>query len=86
MKKLITAILISAAVLTLTACTDTDVLDYDPEVGHLIVAVDEAYPYRVYVDKATRVMYLSCHYRNGDSVCVMVDAEGNPRIWKGELE
>lgn len=41
----------------------------------------------VYVDTETRVMYMVYLYRGyGVSVQVMVDAEGKPLVWEGELE
>lgn len=44
--------------------------------------------FRIIVDKETRIMYLSQISKRGeryDGLCVLLDADGNPQKYQGEL-
>ena len=48
--------------------------------NHRIWTLDGNLMYGIYVDDLTGVQYLQTSY---GGICVMVDAEGKPLIWKG---
>lgn len=52
-----------------------------PEVNMMTV-VDGTTGYTIYVHDETGVMYLCCRGAYAKAVCVMLDAEGNPLIYK----
>lgn len=81
-KKLITVIIIAA--LRIAGCSDTaNVSEGQDNTEDTIVQVENRWGYRIYVDKNTGVMYL-----RGDepssAFTVMVNADGTPKIWRGE--
>ena len=82
MKKLTAIILTALTCITLTGCAPE--LDSDLMVPEPIMAiVDVGDTYYIYVDRDTRVMYIS---RNGYSgITVMVNADGTPKIWQEDL-
>lgn len=85
MKKQIAILAAIIAFLTLTACDvahDTEKAPQEAEAR--LIVVDESMSYRIYIDRETKVMYLRTKQGYGEAVCVMVDADGNPLLWKGE--
>ena len=48
--------------------------------NHRMRSLDGNLMYEIYVDDLTGVQYLRTSY---GGICVMVDAEGKPLIWKG---
>ena len=48
--------------------------------NHRLRSLDGNLMYEIYVDDLTGVQYLQTSY---GGICVMVDAEGKPLIWKG---
>ena len=48
--------------------------------NHRMRSLDGNLMYEIYVDDLTGVQYLQTSY---GGICVMVDAEGKPLIWKG---
>lgn len=48
--------------------------------NHRMRTLDGSLMYGIYVDDLTGVQYLRTSY---GGICVMVDAEGKPLIWKG---
>ena len=84
MKKAITIFAIFT-MLFLSGCDahKTEIIQH--EESRLIV-IDESMSYRIYVDKETKVMYLSTKQGYGEAlyVCVMVDTNGKPLLWRGE--
>lgn len=94
MKKLIAVILCIGLCLGLCGCVADDIsADYDEEkeqveAGPRLVKVFRLTPGNgvhvyIYVDTETRVMYM-VGYESG--ITVMVDTEGKPLIWEGELK
>lgn len=54
-----------------------------------MVKVVDMHPYdnmKIYVDTETRVMYALYSNSCGATMTVMVDTEGKPLIWEGELK
>lgn len=41
---------------------------------------------KIYVDTETRVMYAVYSFSNAATMTIMVDAEGKPLLWEGELK
>lgn len=84
MKKIIALVLVCALVLALTACTATTSegeQEYNPFKGRF-VRYNAGYFEDVIVDTVTGVCYLwrSQAYQGG--LAVMLDADGNPLIFK----
>lgn len=83
-RKLLAIILALAMMLVLVGC-DEEVRP--PNVskgdGSIFVIVEDGDYVDVYVHKETRVMYAYSPYSGG--VVVMLDADGKPLIWEGEL-
>lgn len=88
-RKLITAII--AVALLIAGCSDManiseeqdNTEDTIVQVEDTMVQVENIWGYRIYVDKNTGVMYL-----RGDepssAFTVMLNADGTPKIWRGE--
>lgn len=72
MKKIIIAMLLCVALCA--GCENGDNGD-----SHMMEQLDDTSRYRIYVHKDTGVMYLRS---NQGGICVMVDADGNPLIYK----
>ena len=94
MKKLIAIILCAVLCLGMCGCGSEDIsATYSEEkeqveVGSRLVRVFRHAPavgvsVYIYVDTETRVMYM-VGYESG--LTVMVDAEGKPLLWEGELK
>lgn len=81
MKKKIMLAVISAAVLGLAGCNETDRAEA-PEESMMIV-VDHTTGYTIYANKETGVMYFCRGEGYGKSACVMLNADGTPQIWEG---
>lgn len=87
MKKLICAVVTLLLSLVLfCACGDNDNLirTVDAEGRFVTVGYSEG-DCKVIVDSETRVMYLFVKNGYGGGLAVMVDADGNPLIYEGEL-
>lgn len=79
---LITAI---GIMLMLSGCTQKQHgTEKDQQAENLLIVIDDSMSYRIYVDKATKVMYLRTKQGYGEALCVMVDADGKPLLWRGE--
>ena len=52
--------------------------------NQMMIVVDETGDYVIYAHKETGVMYFSRDTIHGTSICVMVDAEGKPLIFRAE--
>lgn len=70
--------------LLVTGCKDVS-RDIDWDEGSTMTIVETTLYYRIFVDKETRVMYISSYGQHGSPV-TMVNADGTPRIWKGKIE
>ena len=82
MKKTI-VILAIIIILLLTGC-DTHSTEWDQQETARLYVTDHSNSYRIYVDKETKVMYLRTKQGYGEALCVMVDADGKPLLWRGE--
>lgn len=84
MKKIITMALVFALVLVLTACTATpseSEPEYNPFKGRF-TEYDAGYEADVIVDNVTGVCYLWMNQHQEGGLCVMLDADGCPLIYK----
>lgn len=86
MKKRIAILAVITASFLLTACEceqhETERAQQGAEAR--LIVVDDSMTYRIYVDKETKVMYLRTKQGYGEALCVMVDANGKPLLWRGE--
>lgn len=69
--------------LLMSGCAQHETETNQQEENRLMV-IDDSMSYRIYVDKETKVMYLRTKQGYGEALCVMVDAEGKPLLWRGE--
>ena len=84
MKNLICGVLIFAVLISLVACADIDNSTSYSDDG-LFVTVHETNKYSVLYDKQTKVMYvMSAGYYNSGTFTMLVEADGSPKIWRGE--
>ena len=67
--------------LLMSGCTQHKTEKNQQEENRLMV-IDDSMSYRIYVDKETMVMYLRTKQGYGEALCVMVDADGKPLLWK----
>lgn len=90
MKKLLALVLCVVLLMCMVGCdsgstkaTDED----DKDTSTRIVKVYDDHPgcINIYVDTETRVMYMVCSVMDGIAIQVMVDANGNPLLWEGDL-
>ena len=84
MKKLL-ILLIAIPLLISAGCDKTDEVSDAKDSESILIVVDKKRDYRIYADKYTRVMYLDAYYVR-EGLCVMLNADGTPRLWKGEIE
>lgn len=82
-KKLITAIVTSiiTAALLIAGCSDT--ANVSEGQDRMMEKVEDEWGYAIYVDKDTNVMYIKGR-GNGGTFTVMLNADGTPKIWRGE--
>lgn len=88
MKKLILLALILAMALVLFACSETNEEDnavYSLCDGVTFVKVVERGDFDIYVHEETGVMYISEYGQHQSGLTVMLDANGKPLIWEGEV-
>ena len=83
-------LLILLSVLCLTAfcgCEDKTIGETEciSQNINMIKVYSELDGFVVYVHKETRVMYIYIHY-SYPSLTVMVDENGKPLLWEGEIE
>ena len=87
MKKLIVMLML---VVTLAGCgnsSESDVRDGEKSSQKRFVPVEIAWLYEIVVDRETRVMYaVSNGAYNHGTFTVMVDENGKPLTWDGDLE
>lgn len=91
MKKKLLALIFSVGVLStaLTGCNYARTeKTYDPEDENLksmFVEVEESLTWKVVYDKETKVMYaVSAGGYNSGDFTLLVDENGNPKLWDGE--
>ena len=93
MKKKIIAAIVTATLL-LTGCSDMANVSVSEEqdntedtigkVEDTMMQLGNRWGYRIYADKDTGVMYLYIGSGSGGGLTVMLNADGTPKIWKGE--
>ena len=87
MKKALLIACILALCVTLAGC-ETPVEKYTQapnEVKSMFVIVEDAMPWSVVYDRETKVMYVvSCGTYNRGTFTLLVNADGTPKLWKGE--
>lgn len=82
MKKRIVILAVITASFLLTACEKHETEKTQNGTEPRLIVVDGSMSYRIYVDKETKVMYLRTKQGYGEALCVMVDADGKPLLWK----
>ena len=84
MKKRIAILVVITTSFLLTACKqhETEMAQQGAEAR--LIVVDDSMTYRIYVDKETKVMYLRTKQGYGEALCVMVNPDGKPLLWRGE--
>lgn len=85
MKKALVMIAVGVTLL-MSGCSQHETEKNQQEENRLIVIDRCSNSYRIYVDKETMVMYLRTKQGYGEALCVMVDADGKPLLWKGEQD
>ena len=87
MRKAVVLFIVATALL-LSGCTlketSMSANAYNAETPSMMTIVEATGSYAVLVDNVTRVMYIAKNNSHG-SITVMVNADGTPRIWKGEV-
>lgn len=78
-KKLITAII--TATLLIAGCSDT--ANVSAGQDRMMEKVEDEWGYAIYADKDTNVMYIKGR-GGGGTFTVMLNADGTPKIWRGE--
>ena len=88
-RKILAIILALAMVFALAGCfceeTESKTVSDEPFVLVENYIDDVGSGIMIYVHKETRVMYLSTAGNRNGGVTVMLDANGKPLIWEGEL-
>lgn len=86
MKKVLAVVIV---LLMLAGCAEVkDVKRSGDESGESrFVRIEETAIWRIVADKETRVMYaVSVGGYNGGTFTLLVDADGKPLLWEGELK
>ncbi len=81
MKKILIVLMLS---LVFVGCGEPEEPNISKTADKRLVTVETTSEYAIEVDKETKVMYVY-HYRGG-GMTYMVDENGRPLLWKGELE
>ena len=85
MKKRIAILAVITASFLLTACEEQHKTEKAQQGAEArLIVVDDSMSYRIYVDKETKVMYLRTKQGYGEALCVMVNPDGKPLLWRGE--
>lgn len=92
MKKILITILILALCILFAGCAERD--ENERRVYYVcegitfveVVGIDGSkQPYKILVHKETRVMYVEYCGAYQGGISVMLDEDGNPLLWEGEL-
>lgn len=79
-------ILIIPICLLFSGCGINKAPSYENDTGRLVLVYSQNDKTQcILVDKETRVMYLWCHIGNGGGLTAMLNPDGTPMIWEGEL-
>lgn len=90
MKKILMCVIVAALLVLCIGCSTIDVADAtETDVGNVFNIVEsgkmpEYGYYEVLVDKTTRVMYFYTSKQYSDTMTVLLDSDGKPRLYEGE--
>ncbi len=90
MKKLLMCAIVVVSLMLCVGCSTIDAADAtETEVGNVFNIVESGkLPtygyYEVLVDKTTRVMYFYTHKSYSDTMTVLLDSDGKPRLYEEE--
>ncbi len=84
MKRIIAIVLI---LLMLAGCAKVESVSKDPVDVSRFMMVEENNVWRIVVDRETKVMYaVSLGGYNCGTFTLLVDADGKPLLWEGEIK
>lgn len=84
MKRIIVIVLI---LLMLAGCTSLESVSEDPVDVSRFMMVEKCIPWEIVVDRETKVMYaVSLGGYNCGTFTLLVDADGKPLLWEGEIK
>ena len=88
MKKLIAILMLAVMLVGCGASSESDAIDGEKSNQKRFVSVEKrSWAYEIMVDRETRVMYVvSDGSYNHGTFTVMVDENGKPLTWEGDLE
>lgn len=87
MKKLIVILMLAVTLAGCGSSNESDIRDGEKSNQKRLVLVEDEWPYKIMVDRETRVMYVVSNGRyNCGTFTVMVDESGKPLMWDGDLE
>ena len=90
MKKILVCAVVAALLVLYIGCSTIDVADAtETDVGNVFNVVEsgkmpEYGYYKVLVDKTTRVMYFYTSIQYSDTMTVLLDSDGKPRLYEEE--
>lgn len=90
MKKILICAIVAASLVLCIGCSTIDVADAtETDVGNVFSIVESGKmhnygSYKVLVDKTTMVMYLYTTTEYSDTMTVLLDSDGKPRLYEEE--
>lgn len=91
MKKIIAAVCIATTLLC--GCGAVSMEEYDAKAeekgivyAHNFILVERYGTHCIYVDRNTKVMYWGDTAGNGNFMTVVLNTDGTPMLWNGDLE
>lgn len=88
MKKILMCVIVAVSLVLCIGCSTIDVADAtETDVGNVFSIVEsgkmpEYGYYEVLVDKTTRVMYFYTSKQYSDTMTVLLDSDGKPRLYE----
>lgn len=90
MKKILMCVIVAASLVLCIGCSTINVADAtETDVGNVFNIIEsgkmpERGYYKVLVDKTTRVMYFYTTRSYSDTITVLLDSDGKPRLYEEE--